>query len=67
MQIICRCKYCRHYAINTQEESPCLQIDNYEEVISFVCTNKQCKKENKIVMGNFQENARKPLPGILNC
>jgi len=60
MQIILRCKYCSKMTVSEKEKDTCLEIDNLEEEIRFVC--RSCKKENKIKLTNNQKSD--PLPRI---
>lgn len=60
MQIVLRCKYCRHMTVSDKDEDVCLEIDAHEEELRFVCRN--CKKENKLKLTNNKKS--EPLPRI---
>jgi len=62
MQISCRCKYCGHQALNTSEENIALEFDFLEEVVRFVCRNRDCRKLNTMSFANPRKTA--PLPSI---
>jgi len=46
--------------VSEKEDDTCLEIDNLDEEIRFVC--RSCKKENKIKLTNNKKND--PLPKI---
>jgi len=62
MQIACKCKKCGHLFVQNEDDL-CLEFDFYEETISYVCRNKNCKHENVLDFKSWKKKQEySPLP-----
>jgi len=63
MKMALRCAKCRQ--IFMTEEELCLEIDFYDQKISFICHNKECKHENILDFTSWQKQQKhSALPRI---